>query len=51
MNLSGHIGTARLTAGRADVMLRQYAEQRVDAVICRRLGELFRDGHCTGKAC
>ena len=26
-------------------MLRQYVEQCVDAVVCRRVDELFRDGH------
>jgi hypothetical protein len=29
-------------------MLRQYVEQRVDAVIYRRIDELFRDGHRRG---
>ncbi|MET7527768.1 hypothetical protein [Streptomyces sp900116325] len=29
-------------------MLRQYVEQCVDAVVCRRVDELFRDGHRRG---
>ena len=29
-------------------MLRQYVEQRVDAVVYRRLDELLRDGHRRG---
>jgi hypothetical protein len=29
-------------------MLRHYVEQRVDAVVYRRLDELFRDGHRQG---
>lgn len=44
----GRIGAAQLAAGRGDAMLRQYVEQRVDAVVYRRLGELFRDGHRRG---
>ncbi|WP_371794271.1 hypothetical protein [Streptomyces sp. NBC_01718] len=31
-------------------MLRQYVEQCVDAVVCRRVDELFRDGHRRGMA-
>jgi len=42
------IGAAQLAAGRGDPMLRQYVEQRVDAVIYQRLDELFRDGHRRG---
>jgi AcrR family transcriptional regulator len=42
------IGAAQLAAGRGDAMLRRHAEQRVDAVIYRRLDELFRDGHRRG---
>ncbi|MEV5770498.1 TetR/AcrR family transcriptional regulator [Streptomyces antimycoticus] len=42
------IGAAQLATGRGDAMLRQYVEQRVDAVIYRRLDELFRDGHRRG---
>lgn len=44
----GRIGAAQLATGRGEVMLRQYVEQRVDAVIYRRLDELFRDGHRRG---
>ena len=42
------IGAAQLATGRGDAMLRQYVEQRVDAVVYRRLDELFRDGHRRG---
>jgi AcrR family transcriptional regulator len=43
------IGAAQLATGRGgDAMLRQYVEQRVDAVVYRRLDELFRDGHRQG---
>lgn len=31
-------------------MLRQYVEQCVDAVVCRLVDELFRDGHRRGMA-
>ncbi|MER5908806.1 TetR/AcrR family transcriptional regulator [Streptomyces mirabilis] len=44
----GRIGAARLAAGRGDAVLRQYVEQRVDAVVYRRLEELLRDGHRQG---
>ncbi|MGW1505091.1 TetR/AcrR family transcriptional regulator [Streptomyces mirabilis] len=44
----GRIGAARLAAGRGDAVLRQYVEQRVDAVVYRRLDELFWDGHRQG---
>ena len=44
----GRIGAAQLGAGRGDATLRQYVEQRVDAVIYRRLDELLRDGHRRG---
>lgn len=44
----GRIGAARLATGRGDAVLRQYVEQRVDAVVYRRLDELFRDGHRQG---
>ncbi|MCQ4080960.1 TetR/AcrR family transcriptional regulator [Streptomyces sp. RB6PN25] len=44
----GRIGAAQLAAGRGDAMLRQHVEQRVDAVVYRRLDELFRDGHRRG---
>ena len=42
------IGAAQLATGRGGAMLRQYVEQRVDAVVYRRLDELFRDGHRQG---
>ncbi|MBO3679194.1 TetR/AcrR family transcriptional regulator [Streptomyces sp. NEAU-YJ-81] len=44
----GRIGAAQLATGRGEVMLRQYVEQRVDAVVYGRLDELFRDGHRRG---
>ncbi|MET8413632.1 TetR/AcrR family transcriptional regulator [Streptomyces sp. NPDC005195] len=44
----GRIGAAQLASGRGDVMLRQYVEQRVDAVVYGRLDELFREGHRQG---
>ncbi|MFE2689808.1 TetR/AcrR family transcriptional regulator, partial [Streptomyces mirabilis] len=44
----GRIGAARLAAGRGDAVLRQYVEQRVDAVVYRRPEELFWDGHRQG---
>ncbi|MFB6959241.1 hypothetical protein ACFCYB_19990 [Streptomyces sp. NPDC056309] len=45
----GRIGAAQLATGRGgDAMLRQYVEQRVDAVIYRRVDELFRDAHRRG---
>ncbi|MEV5843308.1 TetR/AcrR family transcriptional regulator [Streptomyces sp. NPDC051985] len=46
----GRIGAAQLATGRGggDAMLRRYVEQRVDAVIYRRIDELFRDGHRRG---
>ncbi|MER5407199.1 helix-turn-helix domain-containing protein [Streptomyces sp. NPDC002769] len=44
----GRIGAAQLASGRGDVMLRQYVEQRVDAVVYARLDELFREGHRQG---
>lgn len=42
------VGAAQLATGRGDAMLRRHVEQRVDAVIYRRLDELFRDGHRRG---
>ena len=42
------IGAAQLATGRGDAMLRQYVEQRADAMVYRRLDELFRDGHRQG---
>ncbi|WP_331743695.1 hypothetical protein OH809_44855 (plasmid) [Streptomyces sp. NBC_00873] len=44
----GRIGAAQLATGRGDAMLRQYVEQRADAMVYRRLDELFRDGHRQG---
>ncbi|MQY36882.1 hypothetical protein SRB17_48840 [Streptomyces sp. RB17] len=45
----GRIGAAQLATGRGgDAMLRQYVEQRTDAVVYRRLDELFREGHRQG---
>jgi AcrR family transcriptional regulator len=44
----GRIGAAQLATGRSDAMLRQYVEQRADAVVYRRLDELFRNGHRRG---
>ncbi|MGY4981035.1 TetR/AcrR family transcriptional regulator [Streptomyces sp. 900105755] len=45
----GRIGAPQLATGRGgDAMLRQYVEQRVDAVVHRRLDELFREGHRQG---
>jgi AcrR family transcriptional regulator len=42
----GRLGAAQLATGRGgDAMLRQYVEQRTDAVVYRRLDELLRDGH------
>ncbi|MEU0782660.1 TetR/AcrR family transcriptional regulator [Streptomyces sp. NPDC006173] len=42
------LGAAQLAVGRGDAMLREYVEQRVDAVIYRRLDELLVDGHRQG---
>ncbi|MEW2512711.1 TetR/AcrR family transcriptional regulator [Streptomyces sp. NPDC046870] len=44
----GRIGAPQLATGRGDAMLRQYVEQRVDAVVYRRLDALFREGHQQG---
>lgn len=44
----GRIGAPQLATGRGDAMLRQYVEQRVDAVVYQRLDELFREGHQQG---
>ncbi|MEU1535860.1 TetR/AcrR family transcriptional regulator [Streptomyces fagopyri] len=45
----GRIGAAQLATGRGgDAMLRQYVEQRVDAVIYRRVDELFHHAHRQG---
>ncbi len=48
-NELGRIGAAQLATGRGgDATLRRYVEERVDAVVYRRLDELFRDGHRRG---
>ncbi len=45
----GRIGAAQLATGRGgDAMLRQYVEQRMDAVVYQRLDELFREGYRRG---
>ncbi len=44
----GRIGAPQLATGRGDAMLRQYVQQRVDAVVYQRLDELFREGHRQG---
>lgn len=45
----GRIGAPQLATGRGgDAMLRQYVEQRVDAVVYRRLDDLFLEGHRQG---
>ncbi|MEU2923605.1 helix-turn-helix domain-containing protein [Streptomyces sp. NPDC007251] len=44
----GRIGAPQLASGRGDAILRQYVEQRVDAVVYQRLDELFREGHRQG---
>ncbi|MFF4833975.1 TetR/AcrR family transcriptional regulator [Streptomyces sp. NPDC001315] len=44
----GRIGAAQLATGRGDAMVRQCVEQHVDAVVYRRLDELFQDGHRRG---
>ncbi|MFF4684985.1 TetR/AcrR family transcriptional regulator [Streptomyces sp. NPDC001307] len=45
----GRIGAAQLATGRGgDAMLRQFVEQRTDAVVYQRLDELFREGHRQG---
>jgi AcrR family transcriptional regulator len=38
------IGAAQLATGRGDALLRQHVEQRMDAVVYRRLDELFQEG-------
>ncbi|WP_079249537.1 TetR/AcrR family transcriptional regulator [Streptomyces sp. IMTB 2501] len=42
------IGAAQLATGRGDAAVRRHVEQRVDAVVYRRLDELFADGHRQG---
>jgi AcrR family transcriptional regulator len=44
----GRIGAAQLAAGRGDAVLRRHVAQRIDAVVYRRLDELFQDGHRRG---
>lgn len=44
----GRIGAAQLATGRGDADLRRHVEQRIDAVVYRRLDELFQDGHRRG---
>jgi AcrR family transcriptional regulator len=44
----GRIGASQLAAGRGDAVLRRHVEQRIDAVVYRRLDELFADGHRRG---
>lgn len=44
----GRIGAAQLATGRGDAILRRHVEQRIDAVVYRRLDELFQDGHRRG---
>ncbi|MFE3167555.1 TetR/AcrR family transcriptional regulator [Streptomyces sp. NPDC059224] len=45
----GRLGAAQLATGRGgDPVVRRYVEQRVDAVIYRRIDELFRYGHRQG---
>ncbi|MFF2995435.1 TetR/AcrR family transcriptional regulator [Streptomyces sp. NPDC057950] len=42
------IGAAQLATGRGDAMLRHDVRQRMDAVVYRRLDELFREAHLRG---
>ncbi|HJP77530.1 MAG TPA: TetR/AcrR family transcriptional regulator [Pseudonocardiaceae bacterium] len=42
------IGAPQLLWGRGDPMLRPYVEQRVEAVVYRRIDELFQTGHEAG---
>lgn len=44
----GRIGAAQLATGRGDAVLRRHVEQRIDAVVYRRLDDLFQDGHRRG---
>ena len=44
----GRIGGAQLATGRGDAVLRRHVEARIDAVVYRRLDELFQDGHRRG---
>lgn len=42
------IGAARLAMGRGEAMLRHHVEQRVDAVVYRRLDEVLQEGNRRG---
>ncbi|MFI5593110.1 TetR/AcrR family transcriptional regulator [Amycolatopsis sp. NPDC051758] len=42
------IGAAQLATGRGDAVLRRHVDERIDAVVYRRLDELFREGHRRG---
>jgi AcrR family transcriptional regulator len=42
------VGADQLATGRGDAVLRRHVEQRIDAVVYRRLDELFREGHRRG---
>ena len=42
------IGAAQLAVGRGDAVLRKHVEERIDAVVYRPLGELYRHGHRLG---
>jgi AcrR family transcriptional regulator len=42
------IGAAQLATGRGDALLRRHVEQRIDAVVYRRLDELYQDGYRQG---
>ena len=44
----GRIGAAQLATGRGDALLRKHVEERIDAVVYRRLDELFQDGYRRG---
>ncbi|MBY8856762.1 TetR/AcrR family transcriptional regulator [Nocardia sp. CA2R105] len=44
----GRIGAAQRATGRGDAVLRRHVEQRMDAVVYRRLDELFGHGHRLG---
>ncbi|MCX4092378.1 TetR/AcrR family transcriptional regulator [Nocardia sp. alder85J] len=45
----GRIGAAQLATGRGDAVLRRHVEQRIEAVVYRRLEELFREGYRRGQ--
>jgi AcrR family transcriptional regulator len=42
------VGAAQLATGRGDALLRRHVEQRIDAVVYRRLDELYQDGYRQG---